>query len=222
MAGDTTTPLCSWAQFTAGAFADLARAVTDPTDPTDLLMESTRLCEGAAGGRRLAPFVGLTETHRLAGLDPDEYSDAANLPLDLQGTVGRSYAAALSASTLVRHTWLDQFAPHYPNLWAYSNITVHITRSYGGSQDLAPGQYTGPAPDSGHVWFRLGLFIPIGSYAEITYSGGYQTTPADLRRAAKNMLASLILRELIPEPQGRDPELLLHQAESICARYGRD
>ena len=76
--------------------------------------------------------------------------------------------------------------------------------------------------DDGHVWFNLGLFIPIGSYAAITYSGGYQTTPADLRRASKNMLASLILRELLPEPQGRDPDLLLHQAESICARYGRN
>lgn len=218
---DATTPLCTWAQFTEGAFADLARNYTNPQAQTDLLMESTRLCEAAADGRRLAPFTNLTETHRLAGIDPDEYTDAANLPLDLQGTVGRSYAYALGASTLVRHTWLNEFAPHHPEYWTYNNITLTVVRSYGGSEILSTSQYEGPELDSGHVWFHLGKFIPIGSLGRVVYSGGYTTTPADLVRANKLMIAALIVRELAPTDRTRDPELLVTEAEKICARYSR-
>jgi hypothetical protein len=222
VAADSTTPLCTWAQFTEGAFADLARNYTSQQVQTNLLMEATRLCEAAADGRRLAPFTDLVETHRLAGVDPDEYTDAANLPLDLQGALGRSYAYALGASTLVRHCWLNEFAPHYAELWGYSDITVNISRSYGGGQLLSASQYRGPSPDSGHIWFNLGQFIPIGSYADVVYSGGYQTTPADLVRASKNMVASIVLRELQPSAQSRDPELLVNEAEKICARYSRE
>ncbi len=220
MTADSTTPLCTWAQFTVGQFADLAKNITDTAYQNDLLMEATRLCEGAAD-RRLAPFT-TTETARLAGLDPDEYVDSANLPLDLSGTLGRSYAQALGASTLVRHCWLREFAPHYPEYWSYSDISVNITRSYGGGQNLSPNQYLGPAPDSGHIWFNLGLFIPIGSYADITYTAGYATTPADLRRGCKLMVAAILVREKLPVDGTRDPELLVTEAEKICARYGRE
>jgi hypothetical protein len=223
MPSDVTGTLCNWAQFTEGAFADLARNFTDAQVQQDFLMEATRLCEGAASGRRLAPFT-LTETHRLQGIDPDEYTDAANLPLDLSGVMGRSYAYALGASTLVRHCWLNEFPPHYPEMWTYSNITVNVTRSYGGGQTLSPSQYRGPAPDSGHIWFNLGLFIPIGSYADFTYTGGYTTMPADLVRAGKNMTAALIIRELRPDSSGngRDPDQLQESAEKMAARYARE
>jgi hypothetical protein len=223
MSADVITgTLCTWAQFTEGAFADLARNYTAPQVQQDLLMEATRLCEAAASGRRLAPFTGLVETHRLQGVDPDEYTDAANLPLDLAGASGRSYAYALGASTLVRHCWLNEFAPHYPELWGYSNISVSIGRSYGGGQTLSPSQYRGPDLDSGHIWFNLGQFIPVGSYGTFVYSGGYQTIPADLVRAGKNMTAALIIRELRPESNGRDPDLLQQEAEKMCARYARE
>lgn len=219
---DSTIPLCNWAQFTEGAFADLARNYTTPAVQSDLLMEATRLCEGAAGGRRLAPFVGLVETHRLSGVDPDEYADSANLPLDLVGTVGRSYAYALNSSTLVRHFWLNQYASRHPELWSYADLSMTVTRSYGGITGITSSQYVGPEIDSGHVWFTLGQFIPIGSLARVTYSGGYTTTPADLVRAGKLMTASLIIRELAPSAQSRDPHLLADEAERICARYGGD
>jgi hypothetical protein len=217
---DSATPLCTWGQFISGAFADLARAYTDPNGQAALLVEATRLCEAAAD-RRLAPF-SKSETHRLQGIDPDEYTDGGNLPLDLAGTVGRSYAMALGASTLVRHCWLDEFAPHHPEMWTYSNVSVTIVRSYGGSQNLSSAQYVGPEVDSGHVWFNLGQFIPIGSLGRVTYSGGYSTVPADLVRACKLMTAALIVRELNPSSTQRDPDLLQDEAEKICARYGRE
>jgi hypothetical protein len=218
---DSVTPLCTWADFVRGAFADLARNYTDPTAQADLLAEATRMCEETAG-RRLAPFTGVVETHRAQGIDPDEYTDAGNLPLDLQGTIGASYAYALGASSLVRHCWLNEFAPLYPELWAYSDVSITLVRSYGGSQQVTGSQTVGPELDSGHVWFNLGTFLPIGSLIRVTYSGGYQTTPASLRRACKLMVAQLIVRELTPRDGTRDPDLLRAEAEDILNNYGRE
>ncbi len=219
---DTVTPLCTWPEFTVGAFAGLARNYTDPAGQTAILQEATRLCEEAAD-RRLAPFTGLFESHRAQGVDPDEYTDAANLPLDLAGTLGRSYAMSLGASTLVRHCWLREYASRYPELWTYSDLAVSIVRSYGGSQDITTAQFQGPEADSGHVWFNLGLFIPIGSLVRITYSGGYTLgIPSSLRRACKLMTASILVRELNPTQQQHDPTQLRDEAESICASFGRD
>lgn len=221
MATDTTTPLCTWDEFTAGSFKTLARNYVDPQEQNDLLMEATRECEALADGRRLAPFT-TSESHRLDGVDPDEYTDASNLPLDITGTLNASYAMALGSSTLVRHCWLYEFAPRYPEMWAYSNITVDITRSYGGGQILTPNQYVGPAGDSGHIWFNLGMFVPVGSYAQIGYSGGYTVAiPADLRRACKNMIAAILVRDLQPAPTHPDPEVLIKAAARTLAWYAK-
>lgn len=220
---DNVVPLCTWAQFTSGAFANLARNYTDPSAQSDILAEATRMCERVAG-RRLAPFSGVTESHRAQGVDPDEYTDSANLPMDLQGALGRSYANALGASTLVRHCWVREYAPHHPEMWTYSNVSITVARTYGGSQLLTAGsQYSGPNVDSGHIWFTLGQFIPIASLIYVTYSGGYTiATPSDLRRACKLMTAALVIRELQPAQQQHDPDRLSDEAEAICANYGRD
>jgi hypothetical protein len=217
---DTVTPLCTAAQFTTGAFGDLARGYT-PQGLSDLLTEATRECESETG-RRLAPFT-VTETHRLEGMDPDEYTDSANLPMDLQGTLGRSYAAALGVTTLVRHMWLNEFAVRYQEMWSYTGISqLTIIRSYGGSQNLSPFQYVGPEPDSGHVWFNLGMFIPVGSYARVTYGGGYTVAvPADLSRACKLMAAWIAVRELDPEATGHDPDQLHTDALMMLSNYAR-
>jgi hypothetical protein len=204
---DTVTPLCSAAQFTEGAFADLVKGYS-PTALNDLLIESTRMCEDETG-RRLAPFTGLTETHRANDIDPDEYSDAANLPMDIQSVLGASYAQSIGANSLVRHCWLDECAVRYPDMWAYSNVSVTIIRSYGGSQQLAGTQIlNGPEPDTGHMWFQLGLFLPVGSRIQVTYGGGYQTMPASLVRAGKFMTAYLAVRELNPADATHDPDQL--------------
>ena len=218
---DTVTPLCTAAQFTESAFGDLVRGYS-PQALSDLLTEATRECESETG-RRLAPFTNVIETHRAEGMDPDEYTDSANLPMDLQGTLGRSYAAALGVTTLVRHVWLNEYAVRYADMWAYTPAISQllIIRSYGGSQPLSSFQYIGPETDSGHVWFNLGLFIPVGSYIRVTYSGGYTTVPADLSRACKLMAAWIAVRELDPEATGHDPDQLHTDALMMLSNYSR-
>ncbi|MCW2901278.1 MAG: hypothetical protein JWO67_3543 [Streptosporangiaceae bacterium] len=219
MPADTPTPLATFEQLNTGAFADLVRDY-DASAQTDLMIEATRQCESVAD-RRLVAFT-LTESHRATGVDPDEYADSANLPLDIQGTIGRSYAMALGATTLVRHVWLNEYAPRYPEFWSYTNIAVKTILSYGGSQDMAVSQLIGPEPDSGHLWFQLGTFLPIGSMIRVTYSGGYTTVPADLVRAGKYMAASIAVRELDPtQAAGHDPDLLYNDAVKALNPYMR-
>jgi hypothetical protein len=218
---DTVTPLATAAQMQEGAFADLVRSFSAQA-LSDLMIEATRECEGDIG-RRLAPFAGLTESHRAEGIDPDEYADSANLPMDLQGTLGRSYAMALGASTLVRHCWLNEYAPRHPELWSYSNVAITLVRSYGGTQQVTQSQILTTNPDTGHVLFQLGLFMPIGTIVQVTYGGGYQTVPADLVRACKYMAASIAVTELDPmlQSHGHDPDMLRDKASAILDAYAR-
>jgi hypothetical protein len=217
--GDNPTPLCTATQFQEGPYADLVRDYS-PTALNDVLVEATRSCETECS-RRLVPFTK-TETHRAEGIDPDEYADSSNLPMDLQGTLGRSYAYALGASTLVRHCWLNEYAPVYEDMWAYSNVSVTIVRSYGGSQNLVTSQLIGPENDSGHVWFQLGTFLPIGSLLRVTYSGGYSIAiPADLVRAGRFMTAYLVCRDLNPADTAHDPDQLHVDALMRLANYMR-
>lgn len=219
---DNPTPLATAATFNEGALADLARSYS-PTALNDILIQATRACETECG-RRLAPFT-LTETHRAEGIDPDEYSDSSNLPLDLIGSLGRSYAYSLGVNSLVRHVWLNEYAPLYQEMWTYSGITVNLVRSYGGNQAVATTQtLSGPEPDTGHLWFNLGLFMPVGSLMKVTYSGGYTTVPADLVRACIYMAGAIIVRELDPLAQtghGHSPEALEAVAISWLSPYVR-
>lgn len=218
MAGDAPVPLATAAQMSEGPFANLVSGFS-PDAVANVMVEATRLCESEVH-RRLAPFT-IIESHRAEGIDPDEYSDAANLPLDLAGTLGRSYAYALGASSLVRHVWLNEYAALYPEFWSYSNVAVTIFRSYGGSENVPVTQLTGPEVDSGHVWFQLGKFIPVGSLIRVTYAGGYTTVPADLVRACKYMAASIVVRELDPVDNEHDPELLHQDALLALSPYLR-
>lgn len=218
---DTVSPLATPAQFSVGPFADLASQLS--TDAlNEFLIEATRMCESEVS-RRLAPYTGLVETQRADIIDPDEYSDTANLPMDIRSTLGMSYAGAIGASSLVRHCWLDNYAPRYQDLWTYSNVSVTIIRSYGGTQNLQPAQIlNGPEPDTGHLWFQLGLFLPIGSRVQITSSGGYTVAvPGDLVRACKYMCASIIVRELQPGSTAHDPDLLHTDASMLLLNYAR-
>jgi hypothetical protein len=221
VASDTGTPLITWAQLTEGAFADLVRGYTSPTAQADVLIEATRDVEGLAG-RRFTAFT-VTESHRAEGIDPDEYADGFAIPMDIRSTLGQSYAAALGASNLVRQVWLNEFAPQYPEFWTYSNVTVDIVRSYGGTQTNVP-MLDGPAADSGRMWFSLGTFVPVGSQVYVTYTGAYTTTPADLSRATKLAAAAIVALELDPfgEQFGHHPGDLRSEAEARLANYMRD
>ncbi|KAB7850126.1 hypothetical protein [Streptomyces mobaraensis] len=221
MTVDSPVPLASAADLAAGQFADLVRDYA-PAALDQLMVEATRQCEGIAG-RRLAPFTAVPESHRAQGIDPDEYTEATGLPMDIQGTLGRSYADALGPGEQVRHCWLNEFAPRYPEMWTYANLKVTILRSYGGSQSVATASLIGAEPDSGHVWFSLGTFLPIGSLIRVTYDGGYTTVPADLARACKLLAASLVLGEIDPAGTqfGHDRGVLTAQAETILSTYQR-
>lgn len=220
---DTVTPLCSAASLTEGAFADLFSGFSQ-TAINDIAVEATRKCEGLCD-RRLAPFTGLTETHRASAVDPDEYVGSTMLPMDIRSVMGYSYAQALGAGSLVRHTWLDEAPPRYPDLWSWTLATVTIIRSYGGTQQLIPAQILDGPDDTGHVWFMLGMFIPQGSRIRVTYGGGYSTTPGDLLRAAKYIAAGIAVTELDPIEAaggGRDPDRLFALGEKWLAGYARD
>lgn len=219
MAADSPVPLATSADMQDGQFADLVRDYSAAA-LDQMMVDATRVCEGIAG-RRLAPFTGVPETHRATGIDPDEYTDATSLPMDILGSLGRSYANALGAGDQVRHTWLNEFAPRYPEMWTYSNVQVTLLRSYGGSQVVNASNIIGAEPDSGHIWFTLGTFLPIGSLIRVVYDGGYTTVPADLVRAGKLQAAVLALGEIDPGGTqfGHDPGALRAQAEEILCRY---
>ncbi|MGW2861951.1 hypothetical protein [Streptomyces sp. NPDC001205] len=220
MAADSPVPLATATDLKIGQFADLVRDYS-PTALDELMIEATRQCEGIAGGRRLAPFTGLTESHRAQGIDPDEYADAGTMPMDIHGTLGTSYATALGTGDQVRHVWVNEYAPRYQEMWTYTNLQVTILRSYGGSQTVAATSLIGAETDSGHIWFSLGTFLPVGSLVRVTYDGGYTTVPADLARACKLLAASLALGEIDPAGTqfGHDRGVLTAQAEAILCKY---
>lgn len=221
MAVDSPIPLASADDLVQGALADLARSAA-PDYLDRVMIRATRACETEAN-RRLAPFT-MTETHRAHGVDPDEFSGGSALPLDLVGTVGRSYAYALGSANLVRHCWLREYAVRYPEMWQYSDVSIRIERSYGGSEQLALSGYQGPEPDTGHVWFNLGKFIPVGSQIKVTYSGGYRVSiPSDLEQACIYMAAGILCRDLDPmnAQTGRSPEALEALAVSWLQPYMR-
>jgi hypothetical protein len=215
---DTPVPLCTSANFMSSAFADLAAGYTEPA-LDDLMSESTRACEAAAGGRRLAPFT-LTETTRADGVDPDEYPAGASMPMPIQGTIGWSESLALGGNDLVRHCWLTQRPARYPELWAYSNVTVTVIRSYAGTETFTASQILDGPDNLGHVWFQIGSLVPIGSRVRVTYSGGYAVAiPADLVRASRLMAAWMICSELNPESVNRNPDWLYGSACKILEKY---
>ena len=174
----------------------------DPTVLADILVEATSYIEDNTN-RRLAPFSGHICEERLFGISPDEYGDvSADMPIDIFGSLGMSKAAALGANDLVRHLWLDQYAPFYPELWTYDITSMTIYRTYGDSQniDFNNGGILGPNVTDGHVWFRLGTFIPEGTFVKVVYGGGYTLgTPPALRRACLFQAIKYVILECEPQ-----------------------
>lgn len=175
----------------------------EPSLLADILVEATTHLEDLTG-RRLAPFTGHVFQERLFGIDPMEYGNNADMPLDIYGSLGLSQAIALGASTLVRHFWLDQFAPVYPELWTYNIQSMTIFRTYGDFQPILfnDGGIRGPDVTDGHVWLRLGTFAPEGTRVQVVYDGGYtKGIPPSLRRACLFQAAKFVILEF--EPQTR-------------------
>ena len=182
-------------------FPEVTQGV-DPDVLQDILVEATSFLEDSTN-RRLAPFSGHICEERLFGISPDEYGDvSADMPIDIYGSLGISKAAALGASDLVRHLWLDQYAPFYPELWTYDIQSMVIYRTYGDHQpiDWNNGGIIGPNTTDGHVWFRLGTFIPEGTFVKVVYSGGYtKGIPPSLRRACLFQAIKYVILECEPQ-----------------------
>lgn len=193
-------PLISGADFTGfGSNAELVQNTTiwTPDAIASLIARATRGIESKCD-RRLAAFSNLTESARATGIDMDG-SAMADIPVDMQASLGMSQAKAFGNSRLVRDFWLDQFAPHYPDLWSYNLTAVQVIIPYGGTQNLPIGTIEGPEADSGHLRFQLGTFCPLGSTVRFTYSGGYTIPPEDLQLACIFQATKYLLLGAEPE-----------------------
>jgi hypothetical protein len=169
----------------------------------DVLLEATQHIEDRTG-RRLAPFTGHVLQDAMFGIDPNEYGGNDNIPLSAQGSLGISLAQGygFGAGNLVRHIWLDHFAPMRPELWTYHVQSIQIYTTFGGSQDLTNSGFLGPDSTDGHLWLRMGTFAPEGSRFQIIYDGGYTLgIPPALKRAC--LMQAVKFYVLDAEPQNR-------------------
>ncbi|MEE6264875.1 hypothetical protein V2E29_04340 [Streptomyces diastatochromogenes] len=169
----------------------------------------------------MAPFAGVVETQRADAMDIEDAMDAY-VPLDPASQLGFSRAQSLGSTLLTRHFWVREHPPRYPEMWTGSITSLSLYRSYSGQQTVAVNtlQYE---PDTGHVRFQLGTFVPPGTTIQVTYSGGYATVPADLVQACQYMAASMAVKQLDPVDgrSGHDPDALRTDALEMLAPYTR-
>lgn len=199
----TPQPLATAAQFTR-RFPSLVQegALAEPLNLDELMVEATAFIEDTTS-RRLAPFSGYYFSDRLVGIDPNEYGDSGNMPTDIYGSLGMSQAAALGDSSLIRNFYLDQTAPHYPELWTYSIESIRLRLTFGNVIDVQLSSIEGPQKDTGHVRLRLGTFAPEGTTIEVIYGGGYTLgIPASLSRLCLYVAAKFLMLDM--EPQARE------------------
>jgi len=192
------TALASATDVTDLGYGTLVRGIAPPA-LDKLVARASRTVESKCT-RRFAPFT-ITESVRADGIDPAAI-ETAGWPLDLIAALGQSRSRAYGESTLVRDVWLSEYAPIYPELWTYSNVSIVLARAFGDTQDVLASSLEGPEPDSGHFRFRLGTFVPIGTTVRITYSGGYTVSiPDDLVQAT--VMQTALFAVLAAEPQQR-------------------
>jgi hypothetical protein len=179
------------------------------------LGEATRLCEDICD-RRLSPFSNVVETCRADMVDVEDALDAY-VPLDPTSQLGFSRAMSLGSTLLVRHFWVREKPPRYPEMWTGSVSSIYLLRSFSGIEQVDVSQIQFEA-DTGHVRFQLGTFIPPGTTLQTTYSGGYSTVPASLVSACESMCAWLVIRQLDPQSTEHDPDQLY--ADAVLALDG--
>lgn len=171
-------------------------ASLDPDELDDLMLRATRACEGAVD-RRLAPFTNVVETHRVDGIDPTDLAVLGN-PGDLISMDASAYGRALSGAGMqVRQCWVEQYAPAYQDMWSYTAVEITLLRGDGGVQEVLSSDLVGNgiSPDTGHLWFRVGTYLPAGSHVRVRYSGGYHTVPQNLVQACRYMAAADVIDE---------------------------
>jgi hypothetical protein len=217
----TYTPLASVANFEQGPEADLFKAILS-AEQTRLMTAASRAVE-AYCNRRLAPFT-ITENHRAQDIDPDELTDVG-FPLDQTAMLGMSRAQSLGANELVRHLWVNEFPPVWPDLWSGSVTAIELRRAFGGNYDFEAADLSSIQfePEDGHIRLQLGTFSPIGTTIRVTYTGGYSTTPDDLVQAVLYKACIIALTELLPIGQAArlDKAQLQADFEATLSPYVR-
>lgn len=216
-------PLASAADFQR-YFPELCKSGvgSDPSNLAELMVEATAFIEDSLD-RRLAPFTSTVESHRLFGIDPTEYGASTDSPLDIYGSLGLSQAAAYQQDNLVRKFWLDQTAPHYPELWTYAVTSITLFLTFGETMPIDPSALEGPHKDTGEVRMRLGTFAPEGTNLEVVYSGGYTVqVPPSLQRLCRYQAAKMLSLDMQPsERKANGLADLDKQIEMLMANWAK-
>lgn len=185
------------------------------------LVRASRTIE-ARCARRFAPFGPITQSERAEGVTL-ENAGSTDIPLSMTGTLALSRARAYGQqSDLVRDVWLDEFAPKYPELWSYSNVSLLIVPPFGGQGQAITENLVGPFPDTGHLRLPFGTYCPTGSIIETTYSGGYTTVPDDLVQATMLQAVRLLILSIAPERRaGLTTGDIEAEIDALIAPYAR-
>ncbi|MCU1616987.1 MAG: hypothetical protein JWO98_4527 [Frankiales bacterium] len=191
------TPLASVADMREGPFNYALTGASAPYVEATMRRASRHIETRCA--RRLAPFTALTQADRADGVAMDD--SAPGIPLSLTGTLALSQAAAYGTTTsLVRDVWLAEFAPTYPELWTYSDVSVLVIPPFGGGGQMVADGIEGPETDTGHLRLPYGTYCPVGSTIRVTYSGGYtHGIPEDLAQAAMMQATKYFILGIAPE-----------------------
>lgn len=212
------TPLASSADFQASPFADMvtgmAQAELDRT-----MAVATRAAEGLTKCL-LAPFQ-VTETTRLQDGDVEDLVPTG-LPLPAQAQFGLSKASAMNIPSLVRHAWVRNYPRVHEDLWTGAIVSCDISWALQAAPFVVPADQIQFEADTGHIRFVVGTFTPPGTTAITTYTGGYTTTPDDLKQACLLLAAEQIVIAVDPADQAHDPDRLHTQAQRLLVPYGAE
>lgn len=166
----------------------------------NVMVRASRRVESRCG-HRFVPFTGITHTEYAEGVPMPEGSPSPGIALPLGTTMSLSRATALgSGAGWVRDVWLDEFAPQYPELWTYSDVSVSVSPPIGGGPVPVGAAVEGPYPDTGQLRLPVYTYCPPGSLITVVYGGGYTVSyPDDLVQAAMMQAAKTLILALAPE-----------------------
>ncbi|MHB8511482.1 MAG: hypothetical protein ACYDCC_04825 [Actinomycetota bacterium] len=214
----TYTPLASTTDFNNSPFNALAVSIS-AGELTNTLNRASQAIEDFCD-RRLAPFTGLTETHRQFGVKNDLPGDT--MVGDRDAMINLDRMRALGQFSQARHIFLREFPPLWEDQWTGAVSNISLIYPFGGSLATIPASSYEFDPNRGYVRFNIGVFCPPGTSASVTYSGGYSTVPYALNQACLLEAARLLMIELMPSDadmqRGKD---LREERDELVMAYER-
>lgn len=214
------TSLASPIDWANSAYNNISNNIT-ATELQRLLNVATRRCESECDGNRLAPFTGLVESERMQDGDVEDLVPGGII-LPPLAQMAYDYTKALGISSLVRHFSVRCYPRVFPDMWTGAVAGINLYWPIQQSPMVVPPAAIHFEPETGLGYYTLGTFVPPGSTAEITYSGGYSTVPDDLKQACLDMTAHYLIRMLDPQDVVHDPQTLLDLALEALVPYGAD